>query len=96
MCFASRQELKWTQNVAYGCNFTVNHDFKMAKTNQIDCRKKCFSTYGCSHFVWSSKEGGTCFLKKNAISKSEVIASNDPSSFCGIVEGKSDKKLTDK
>lgn len=91
LCYASRQELKWIDNVAFGCNFTTNENLKTIKTSQDDCQKNCISTYGCSHFVWSDNQGGTCSMKKNAVSAHSVIASSAQNSFCGIVDGKNVK-----
>ncbi|CAF0901964.1 unnamed protein product [Brachionus calyciflorus] len=85
---ASRQELTWTDNTAFGCNFTFNDTFKKIESIEKDkCKSNCIQTYGCSHFVWNKNKNGTCILKKNDISQDNLVISNDLTSMCGIVEG---------
>ena len=84
---ASRQELIWTDNTAYGCNFTINEDLKTLNLEKEKCKTTCVNTYGCSHYVWHNYKNGTCILKKNEVSEKSVIFSNDPTSTCGLVEG---------
>ena len=62
------------------CNFFLRHfsDEQMSKTSFR------FFQPECSHFTWTSQNGGTCLLRKGPAHKSEAIATSDPTSICGI------------
>ncbi len=50
------------------------------------CGGKCAATRDCTNFVWTRKDGGTCFLKNgNASKEAAVPLLNSPGSVCGIV-----------
>ena len=71
-----------------GCDWNGN-DFSNLKTGGEDCGPLCERTPECSHFTWTDYNGGTCWMKKGKVKKSDAITSN--SYFvCGI---KSSKKI---
>lgn len=77
--------INWNGNWAPGCDW-VGNDLSNATTKGEDCGGKCATTSLCTHFTWTNYLGGTCFLKKNHVTKSDAIASSDPSAVCGIME----------
>ena len=68
---------------ANGCNFKGN-DLKQIKSIREDCSEICQSMYNCSHYVWNTVNGGTCWLKNGAVSKSDAIEKPYLDYFCGI------------
>ncbi|XP_037037416.1 uncharacterized protein LOC119075136 [Bradysia coprophila] len=77
--------ITWNDNWALGCDFRGN-DLKDVKMRGEDCGGRCASTQGCTHFTWTDYDGGTCWMKKNSVSKSDAFESTDKSAVCGIVE----------
>ncbi|XP_037046948.1 uncharacterized protein LOC119081817 [Bradysia coprophila] len=71
-----------------GCDFAGN-DLSNALTKGEDCGGRCASTQDCTHFTWTNYNSGTCWMKKNAVSKSDAIVSSDTSAVCGIMENSS-------
>ncbi|KAJ3229872.1 hypothetical protein HDU81_004958 [Chytriomyces hyalinus] len=41
------------------------------------CGTTCAKTSGCTHFAWTESNGGTCWMKTGAVSKSDAIASSN-------------------
>lgn len=58
------------------------------------CGGKCAATQGCTHFTWTTYNGGTCWKKYGSVTKSNAIAASDNSMICGIVEGNSDEQFS--
>jgi hypothetical protein len=75
-------------NWAMQCDFKAN-DLSNAKVQADRCGPTCDITTGCTHFVWTSWQGGTCWMKKGAVSKSNAFATSDPKMVCGIKETRS-------
>ena len=50
------------------------------------CGSTCRKTSGCTHFTWTDFEGGTCWMKKGSISKTNAFRSQNPSAVCGVLE----------
>ena len=72
-------------NWAMQCDFK-NRDF--ANKNNIpssQCGGLCAKTSGCTHFTWSSYNGGTCWMKNGAVSKSDAVGTSDRTTVCGII-----------
>ena len=77
--------VNWGENDwAPGCNFLGN-DLSSAEIRAQDCGLKCGSTPNCTHFVWTTENDGTCYLKKGPISKDNALATRDQSMVCGVV-----------
>jgi hypothetical protein len=56
--------------------------------NLISNQKKKHANHeflGCTHFTWTRYDGGTCWMKKGAVSKSDAFDTDDRSSVCGVV-----------
>ncbi len=84
-----------TTSLTYGVNWNGNNwaplcDFKgndlsNARTRAEDCGGKCASTSFCTHFTWTNYNGGTCWMKKNTVTKSDAIDKLDENAVCGVV-----------
>ena len=86
--FALSDQISWQISKfgywAKGCDFTAN-DFKNVVISSDLCGQKCSNTVGCSHYSWSTWNGGTCWLKNGVVSQSDSIYTNDFSMICGIL-----------
>ncbi|CAF3843325.1 unnamed protein product [Rotaria magnacalcarata] len=72
-------------NWASGCDFKGN-DLSHVRVSAEQCGGKCASTHGCTHFSWSKWNGGTCWMKKGHVSKSNAFSTKDWSMVCGVKE----------
>ncbi|OQV17607.1 putative glucan 1,3-beta-glucosidase A [Hypsibius exemplaris] len=75
--------IQWNGNWANGCDFT-GADLSRAKVPGNQCGGQCAATPGCTHYTWSTFEGGTCFMKQGQVSKADAFMSADPSIVCGV------------
>jgi len=41
-------------------------------------------TPGCTHYTWTSYNGGTCWMKKGGASKSDALYVSTPNYVCGV------------
>ncbi|CAF3029479.1 unnamed protein product [Rotaria sp. Silwood2] len=80
-----KRGIAWNgNNWAMGCDF-VNNDLKNVQVRGEDCSGKCAETPGCTHFVWTNWNGGTCWMKQGSVSKNDAIATSDQGMVCGVV-----------
>ena len=73
---------KW----ALACDFKGN-DLSNKRIAASDCASTCASTSGCSHFTWTTYNGGTCWMKSGGISQSNAVFTGDQSMVCGTYSG---------
>ena len=73
---------KW----AMACDF-IGSDLTNKRIAASNCAQTCASTSGCTHFTWTSYNGGTCWMKSGSISKSNALSTGDQSMVCGIYLG---------
>jgi hypothetical protein len=73
------------QNWANGCDFNGN-DLSNVRVPADECGGKCEETEGCTHFTWTKHDGGTCWMKKGHVSKSDAVAKKDQSRVCGVAK----------
>jgi len=80
--FAWHEEsnLFWAEN----CDFSGN-DMGNANIQGEQCGSKCAQTSGCTHFTWTKYNGGTCWMKRNPMSKDLAKGSNEYS-VCGVMK----------
>ncbi|CAK4070891.1 unnamed protein product [Aphanomyces euteiches] len=52
--------------VVDGVDYPGNDLAETSRANYADCCKDCAATFGCAAYVWTSLNGGTCFLKSKA------------------------------
>ena len=73
---------------AKACDFTGN-DMKGVVMTSDGCAQKCSTTFGCTHFAWSTWNTGTCWLKKatTKVSQTDAKYTNDFTMICGILTG---------
>ncbi|CAF3813101.1 unnamed protein product [Rotaria sp. Silwood1] len=80
-----KRNIAWNgNNWAMGCDFADN-DMKNVQVRGEDCSGRCAETAGCTHFVWTKWNGGTCWMKKGSVSKNDAIATNNQDMVCGVV-----------
>ncbi|CAF3980853.1 unnamed protein product [Rotaria sp. Silwood2] len=79
--------VNWNGNDwAMSCDFRGN-DLSDVRTSSELCGGKCAQTQGCTHFTWTSYNGGTCWMKSGTVSKSDAFSTNDPTMVCGVRNG---------
>ena len=72
------------QNWAHGCDF-IGNDLSTVRVAAAHCGPECESTAECTHFTWTKLHGGTCWMKKGPISKSDAVPKRDRSMVCGVL-----------
>lgn len=76
-------------NWALSCDFK-NDDFTSAGVASSECGPTCARTPGCTHYTWSTYNGGTCWMKNGAVTKQDAFLSSDSSLVCGVVDSVND------
>ncbi|CAF1262363.1 unnamed protein product [Adineta ricciae] len=76
--------IQWNENVGTGCDF-VNNDLSNARTSSEDCFQRCNQTISCTHFTWTTWNGGTCWMKKGIVYKGDAFSTMDSSIICGVL-----------
>lgn len=71
-------------NWAYACDFD-NNDYRNVESELSECGPLCLSDPTCTHFTWTNFNGGTCWMKKGTVSKSNAYKTWDYSMICGIL-----------
>ena len=69
---------------AFACDFKGG-DLTNAQIRGEDCSGRCASTSGCTHFTWTTWNGGTCWMKSGSVTKSDAHSTSDSTMVCGIV-----------
>ena len=73
----------WQSN---GCDFAKN-DLSNVQSTLLSCGPNCIATTGCTHFSWTSYNGGTCWMKYGSLSQTDATLVKDQTAACGIVKG---------
>ncbi|RNA25669.1 fibroblast growth factor receptor-like [Brachionus plicatilis] len=85
--------IKWKDNWAHACDFE-GENIKFESLKGEECGGRCAQTASCTHFTWTSFNGGTCWMKsKNGIAKSDAFYTYDKSMVCGVVRSEADAKI---
>ncbi|CAF3843698.1 unnamed protein product [Rotaria sp. Silwood1] len=79
-----KRDINWNGNWAMACDFN-NNDLSNVRIAPNLCGPKCVDTPGCTHFTWTQWNGGTCWMKKGPISKSNAFSTTDQTMVCGVV-----------
>ena len=80
-------------NWASGCKFNMDDNNLSLETgwDPKECIKSCQSKSGCTHCVHIltkySVGGGTCYMKKGNVRKTDAIDNGNESWTCGIIKG---------
>ena len=77
-------------NWDFRCDYPGN-DLMSFQMRGEDCSGKCSEFSKCTHFAWTTYNGGTCWLKRGPV-KNYVIV-DDPQAVCGTrrTESREDK-----
>ncbi len=75
--------ITWQGNWAQNCDFNGN-DISSVQSSSELCGSKCSETQGCTHFAWSSHNGGTCWLKGGNVCKTQAKLSEG--AVCGVIK----------
>lgn len=75
--------IAWKVNWANGCDFK-GQDLKSSKTLNNGCGPACKATAGCTHFTWTTFNGGTCWMKQGPATKLNAFATGDNTMICGF------------
>ena len=66
--------VNWNGNDwAFACDFPGG-DIGNAQIRGEDCGGRCSSTSGCTHFTWTTYNGGTCWMKGGSVSKTQAVS----------------------
>jgi len=85
MLTSSISGINWNgNNWALNCDFPGNN-LKNVAVRGEDCGGRCATTSGCTHFTWTDYNGGTCWMKKNSVSKKKAVAKYDHNAVCGVM-----------
>lgn len=79
--FDQSSNLYWTN----GCDFPSENDLTSVQIEGSLCGSTCAKTAFCTHFVWTSYLGGTCWMKKNLVKEDNAFATRDSNSVCGLL-----------
>ncbi|CAF4810662.1 unnamed protein product, partial [Rotaria sp. Silwood2] len=80
-----RGDVNWNgNNWAMSCDFHGN-DLSSVRIASKFCGGKCAETSGCTHFTWTQYNGGTCWMKSGAVSKSDAFSTSDSTMVCGVI-----------
>lgn len=83
--YDKRQRMYWSP----ACEF-VGNDFKSIQSSKENCGNHCASSTKCTHFTWTTSNGGTCILRKGLRIISNypyavgALETNDISMYCGF------------
>ena len=76
--------MNWNGNDwALKCDFK-NQDMSNAQTVSSQCGPKCLATSGCTHYTWTSSNGGTCWMKKGLVTKADAFYVTNSDYVCGV------------
>ena len=83
-------DIRWGDNPegnwAFACDFK-NNDLSNVQIRSEDCGAAFWSTEECTHFAWTTYNGGTCWMTSGKVSKSDAFSTGDNTMVCGILEG---------
>jgi hypothetical protein len=82
-----QSQLLWTGLPIWAktCTFRGNDLLNTTNTPDYRCSSVCRTKAGCSHFAWTTQNGGTCWMKQGRVSREDAIITNDTTRICGIV-----------
>ncbi|OQV22079.1 hypothetical protein BV898_03924 [Hypsibius exemplaris] len=75
--------IQWNGDWAFACDF-AGGDLSQATIPGDQCGGRCASTAGCTHYTWTTWNGGTCFMKQGQGSKADAFSTSDQSMVCGV------------
>ena len=79
----SAQKIIWNGDWAFNCDFK-NNDISQVLSKGEDCSSNCEKTPNCTHYSWTLKNNGTCYMKRGNVSKSDAFYTSEYM-VCGII-----------
>jgi hypothetical protein len=76
-------QIVWNGNWAFGCDF-YQQDLSNVRTISSVCGPTCLKTSGCTHFTWTSYNGGTCWMKQGIRTQNDAQVISDKTAVCGF------------
>lgn len=77
--------IEWNENRwARWCDFYGN-DLANATTESENCYNRCLKVKDCTHFTWTNYNGGTCWMKKGSIKRTDAFPKYDEGAMCGVI-----------
>ena len=93
LSFSFANAIDWNgNNWAFGCDFD-DHDLSNAQISGAECGQKCVDTDGCTHFTWTTYNGGTCWMKSGSVTEADAFETNDHTYTCGIIKPSNNGQL---
>lgn len=80
------ESINWNGHWASQCDFEGN-DLSNKPSTSEDCGGLCDAIDRCTHFAWTTHNGGTCWLKKGHVTKDEAQFTGDWDTLCGFSAG---------
>src|SRR5208337_3850978 len=78
-------KVNWSgRNWAMGCDFPGN-DLANVRISGEKCSGDCANTLACTHFTWTTFNGGTCWKKQGHISANDAVLANI-TMVCGYMQ----------
>jgi len=74
----------WNGNWAFACDFH-NRDLSNVRTTDEQCGPICQMTSNCTHFTWTSFDGGTCWMKMGLVDENDAFYTGNEGMVCGVV-----------
>jgi hypothetical protein len=75
--------IDWNNNWAFACDF-YEQNLRNIQIRGEDCGPECDRDPQCSHFAWTTYNGGTCWLKTGGATKNDAFPTNDNTMVCGL------------
>ena len=76
--------INWNaNNEGVACDF-YGKDLSNSVTAKSNCGVKCQQTAGCTHYSWTTLNGGTCWLKSGSATKYDALYNGDSNTMCGF------------
>jgi hypothetical protein len=75
------------------CDF-IGNDVLNKESRCEDCNGICLKTAGCTHYTWTTYNGGNCWMKSGNFGKNKALRPTDNIMVCGKVSNsKNDIKI---
>ena len=73
------------QNWAFACDFPGN-DIANALMQSSECGRACYNNLQCTHFTWTTYNGGLCLMKSGPMTKAKAVGVDDALWICGLIQ----------
>lgn len=82
----SAYAVEWVpgRNWTFRCDFPGN-DIGHVRMQGSQCGGACWNNPRCTHFTWTTIDGGTCMFKSGSVTQGDAVDVSNPSWVCGII-----------